>query len=248
MLRAFFEDNPSVAVAFSGGVDSAYLLYAAAKYARRAKAYFVCSEFQPEFEAEDALRLASELGVELEVIELGVLSDPVIAENPADRCYHCKKRIFSAITGRARADGFAILLDGSNLDDDPAQRPGMRVLEELSVRSPLREAGLSKADVRRLSREAGLFTWDKPSYSCLATRVPTGCALSAELLGKIERGELALMKLGFRDFRLRWRGGGAKLELTEEQLPMAVEKRNDILAALCGEFDEISLDLKGRRV
>lgn len=246
MLKAFFEENPYVAVAFSGGVDSAYLLYEASKYAREVTAYFVKTVFQPRFEQDDAKRLADGLGAKMKIIELDVLADAAIRANPARRCYLCKKRIFTRIAECAREDGLRVILDGSNLDDDPAQRPGMKALEELDVRSPLREAGLTKAEIRRLSREAGLFTWDKPSYSCLATRVPTGCGIDGETLEKIERGELALMGLGFKNFRLRWRAGAAKLELTGSQMPMALEKRNEILSALSGEFSEISLDLKGR--
>ena len=246
MLKAFFEENPEAALAFSGGVDSSYLLYAASKYARRVTAYFVKTEFQPEFEAEDAVRLARELGAEMKILSLSVLADENIRANPADRCYICKRRIFTLIGRQAAEGGYPVLLDGSNLDDDPSRRPGMRALAELNVRSPLREAGLTKAEIRRLSREAGLFTWDKPSYSCLATRVPTGCELRGELLEKIERGESALMDLGFEAFRLRWRDGAAKLELTEKQLPMAIEKRKEILSALKNDFTEISLDLEVR--
>lgn len=246
MLKSFFEENPSVAIAFSGGVDSAYLLYEASKYARNVTAYFVKTVFQPWFEQEDAKRLAGGLGVKMKIIELDVLADEAIKANPARRCYLCKKRIFTRIAECAREDGCGVILDGSNLDDNPAQRPGMKALEELNVRSPLREAGLTKAEIRRLSHEAGLFTWDKPSYSCLATRVPTGCELDSGMLEKIERGELALMGLGFKNFRLRWRDGAAKLEMTESQMPMALEKRSEILSALSGEFNEISLDLKGR--
>lgn len=246
MLKAFFEENPAAAIAFSGGVDSAYLLYEASKHAKNAAVYFVKTEFQPEFELSDARRLAEELSVRLEVINLSVLADEEIRANPPRRCYFCKKQVFSNIQERARQDGFSLILDGSNTDDDPAQRPGMKALEEMKVRSPLREAGLSKADIRRLSREAGLFTWNKPSYSCLATRVPTGCELQKDILEKIERGEGALMALGFDNFRLRWRSGAAKLELTAEQMPMALEKREEIIAAIGGDFTEISLDLKSR--
>ncbi len=227
-------------------MDSAYLLYAAAKYGEDVTAYFVRSEFQPSFEVADAVKLAYMLGVELRIIDMSTLEDDAIRANTKERCYLCKRRIFEAIISSAAADGYEVIADGSNLDDDPAQRPGMRALNELSVLSPLREAGLSKADVRRLSNEAGLFTWDKPSYSCLATRVPTGCPLDGEMLSKIERGETALMELGFSDFRLRWRSGGAKLELREEQLPLAISKRNDMLSALEEDFGEICLDLRSR--
>ena len=246
MLKAFFTENPRAAIAFSGGTDSAFLLSQAARYARDCTAYFVKSEFQPAFEREDAERLAAELGVRLRVLERSMTEAPEVLANPADRCYLCKQRVFSAIWAAARAEGYELLLDGSNLDDDPAQRPGMRALRELQVRSPLREAGLTKAEVRRLSREAGLFTWDKPSYSCLATRVPTGTTITPAMLSTIERGEGRLMKLGFSGFRLRWRERGAKLEVPAAQLPLVLEKREEILDCLSPDFGEISLDLRPR--
>ncbi len=248
MLKAFFEENPAAAVAFSGGVDSAYLLSQAARYARDCTAYFVKTAFQPAFEREDAERLAAELGARLRVLELDLTAAPEVLANPPERCYLCKRRVFGAILAAAAEDGYSLVLDGSNLDDDPAQRPGMRALRELQVRSPLREAGLTKAEIRRLSREAGLFTWNKPSYSCLATRIPTGTGITLPMLEKIERGELAMMELGFSGFRLRWRPGGAKIELSAEQLPLALEKRETLLALLGGEFPELTLDLRPREI
>lgn len=241
MLKDFFEINPSAALAFSGGVDSAYLLYCAAKYAKKVKAYFVKTEFQPDFELEDALRLAKELEAELEIIHLSALENSEIAQNTPRRCYFCKKMIFSAIRQKAVTDGFSLLLDGSNLDDNPSERPGMAALSELEVRSPLREAGLTKSDIRRLSREAGLFTHDKPSYSCLATRVPEGTALTREILYKTERGENELYKLGYSDLRLRYINGAARLELRKEQLLRAEREKDRIFAALGGDYTDLTL-------
>lgn len=170
-LQDFFTSHPKTAIAFSGGVDSAYLLYAAKKYAEEVRAYYVKSEFQPRFELEDAVRLAQDIGTDITVLEQSVLSVPQVAENPADRCYHCKTAIFTAVMKAADADGFSVLLDGTNASDDAQDRPGMRALRELSVRSPLRECGLTKQEIRRLSKAAGLFTWNKPAYACLATRI-----------------------------------------------------------------------------
>lgn len=241
MLRNFFESNPRAAVAFSGGVDSAYLLFCAARYAKSAKAYFVKTEFQPDFELEDAMSLARELKAEVDIIHLSALENPQIAENSPRRCYFCKKMIFSAIWQKAREDGFDLLLDGSNLDDKPSERPGMAALVELEVRSPLREAGLTKSDIRRLSREAGLFTHDKPSYSCLATRVPSGTSITREILDKTERGESALYRLGYSDLRLRYIDGAARLELKSEQLARAEKEKEKIFAALCGDYTSLVL-------
>lgn len=246
MLKAFFEENPRVAVAFSGGTDSTYLLQQAAKYADSVTAYCVLTVFHTAEELADVKRAAEELNVPLKVVELDILAEENVAENTSKRCYYCKRQLLSQVKKLAAADGYSVVIEGSNADDDPDQRPGMKVLEELAVRSPMREAGLSKADVRRLSKDAGLFTWNKPSNSCAATRVPTGVRLEKEILDKIKAGEKALHEMGFSDLRLRWRSGGAKIELPPEQMAAAVEKRNDILAALGGQFKEISLDLKGR--
>ena len=147
-LQEFFEEHPRVAIAFSGGVDSAYLLYAANKYAKEVRAYYVKSEFQPQFELDDALKLAKELNADVKVIKLSVLTNPDVCENPANRCYYCKRTIFSEITRAAQDDRFDVLLDGTNASDDIAERPGTKALAELSVLSPLRECGLTKAEIR----------------------------------------------------------------------------------------------------
>ena len=160
-LRDFFAAHPRVALAFSGGVDSSYLLYSALQWAGSVGVYYVRSAFQPQFEADDALRLSAD-----------VLADARVAANPSDRCYFCKKIILSAIRAQAEKDGYDVLLDGTNASDDIADRPGWRALQEEGVLSPLRLCSLGKADIRRLSKEAGLFTASKPAYACLATRIP----------------------------------------------------------------------------
>lgn len=245
-LEEFFRENPECALAFSGGTDSAFLLYAAKKYARRVRAYYVSSAFQPRFELDDARRLASELCAEMSVLKVDVLATEEVRTNPPDRCYHCKRVIFSAISAAARADGFTVLLDGTNASDNAGDRPGMRALRELAVRSPLRECGLTKPEVRRLSRKAGLFTWDKPAYACLATRVPSGEELTTEKLQRTEAAESELHALGFRDFRVRTLGGCARLQIPETQLPLLLEKRTDILEKLKRRYGAVLLDLEVR--
>ena len=173
-LNEFFSLVPKAAVAFSGGTDSAFLLWAAREFGCEVRAYYGKTAFQPQFELEDARRLASELEVPMTVVEADILSVPEAAANGPQRCYHCKTALFSRLRQAAREDGYTVLLDGTNASDDAGDRPGMRALRELEVRSPLRECGLTKDEVRRRSREAGLFTWDKPAYACLATRIPTG--------------------------------------------------------------------------
>lgn len=246
-LRDFFRENPKAALGFSGGVDSSYLLYEGLRLGADIKAYFVKTAFQPEFELHDAERLALDIGADFSVIEADILANGAVAANPPDRCYRCKRVIFETLRNQADIDGYSLLIDGSNASDDAADRPGMRALGELSVRSPLRECGLSKSDIRLLSKDAGLFTWDKPSYSCLATRIPTGREITNELLERIERAENALFTLGFVDFRVRVAGGAARLQLTPGQMEMAMQKRERILSAIRPHFNEVFLDMECRK-
>ncbi len=245
-LREFFALHPRVALAFSGGVDSSYLLYAALRWAEDVGVYYVRSAFQPEFEVRDALRLAGELGAEVKLLRADVLSCPAVAANPADRCYHCKTNIMSTIRAAAAADGYPLVIDGSNASDQISDRPGFRALEEQGILSPLRLCGLDKATIRSLSREAGLFTWDKPAYACLATRIPTGERITPERLAAVEAGEAALAAMGFTDFRLRTPEGRAWLQFTAEQLPEARARFDEIRAALAPYFAEIAIDPKER--
>ena len=245
-LERFFAENPRAAVAFSGGADSAYLLYAAVKAGANVKAYYVKTAFQPQFELEDAKKLAGELGTPMQVLPLDILCDQAVTANPPDRCYHCKKRIFSAIRAAAVQDGFSVLLDGTNASDDAGDRPGIRALKELSVRSPLREAGLTKAEIRRLSKEAGLFTHDKPAYACLATRIPTGETITAEKLRRTEWAETYLAGLGLRDFRVRAMGNTAKLQVRASDLNLVVTHREQITAELGKAYEGVLLDLEVR--
>ena len=245
-LREFFERHPKCALAFSGGTDSALLLCEARRLGADVKAYFVKGPFQPQFELEDARRLARELGAEMEVIETDVLALPEVAENGPRRCYYCKRAIFSLIFERARRDGYETVIDGTNTSDQVDDRPGMQAIAELGVLSPLRMCGVTKAQVRELSAEAGLFTARKPSYACLATRVPTGTAITREALEKVERGEEALREMGFSDLRLRLEGTGARLELPAAQLPAVVQNRERVLEVLLPSFSRVTVDLAGR--
>lgn len=245
-LSVFFKENPKAAVAFSGGVDSAYLLYAAKAAGADVRAYYVKSAFQPQFEMEDARRLCGELDMELKTLTADVLADCVIRENPADRCYHCKKIIFTTIAEVAAADGYTLLLDGTNASDEEGDRPGMRALRELSVRSPLRECGLTKEEIRKRSKEAGLFTWEKPAYACLATRIPAGEEITAEKLKSTEAAEDFLFSLGFTDFRVRRFGEAARLQFPASQLGRALEKREEIVKELKQYYKAVLLDMEAR--
>ena len=245
-LRAFFANHPRMALAFSGGVDSAYLLYAARACGCDVAAFYAQSAFQPEFERRDAQRLAEQLDVPLNVVPLDVLAVAAVRDNPADRCYHCKKAIFTALLSAAEAQGYEAVMDGTNASDDTSDRPGMKALVELGVLSPLRLCGITKAQVREYSRAAGLFTWDKPAYACLATRIPTGTPITDEDLNRVEGAEAALFALGFSDFRVRLFHGAARLQLPGTQMAEAIARREEIRGALAPWIEIVMLDLKDR--
>ena len=245
-LEEFFQENPRLALAFSGGTDSALVLYLAKKYGCDLHAYFVKGPFQPRFELHDARRLSDQYDVPMTVLEFDALAHPQIRANAPDRCYHCKHAVFECILHAAQADGYTLLIDGTNASDDDADRPGMQALKELQVRSPLRECGITKPQVRALSREAGLFTWDKPAYACLATRIPTGTELDADTLQRVEYAEDVLHGLGFSDFRVRVVGTMAKIQLPEAQFCRVLEQREHILKTLGERFADVVLDLKPR--
>ena len=245
-LSDFFKQHQKIALAFSGGVDSAYLLYASLQAGCDVHAYYVKSAFQPQFELEDAKKLAQELGAKMTILELDVLEDSVITSNPANRCYHCKKKIFNSIKEAAKADGYHVLIDGNNASDDADDRPGMKAVQELKVLSPLRECGITKAEVRKLSKEAGLFTWDKPAYACLATRIPTGAQITSEKLAATETSEKVLTDLGFTDFRIRLSGTVAKIQVREEQLEKLLLYRKEILEKLKPYYSAVTVDLEVR--
>lgn len=246
-LQEFFGAHPKAALAFSGGVDSSYLLYAARQLGADVKAYYVKTAFQPEFEYQDALRLASQLGADIQVLTLDVLACPDVTVNPKNRCYFCKQHIFGNILRQAKADGYDTVLDGTNASDQVSDRPGMKALQEMKVLSPLRLTGLTKAEIRRLSREAGLFTWDKPSYACLATRIPAGTEITGADLARTEWAEDYLMSLGFRDLRVRQLGSDiARIQLPEAQMDTFMALRGEITRTLKTRYAGVLLDMEAR--
>lgn len=245
-LSDFFRDVPKAAMGLSGGTDSAYLLYAAKKLGADVRPYFIKTAFQPAFELEDAKKLCECTDGELSVLELDILTVPRLAENPQDRCYFCKTALFSVLKERAKADGYDVVIDGTNASDEASDRPGMRALTELGVRSPLRECGITKAMVREFSAEAGLFTADKPAYACLATRVPTGEIITPEKLQKVERAENALFEMGYADFRVRLAGKAARLQFKRADMLRAVGEWDEIRRAVGKDFSAVAMDLKGR--
>lgn len=246
-LQDFFEENKKVALGFSGGVDSSYLYYMAVKCGADIRAYYIKSQFQPRFELDDARRLAADIGAELTVIDKDILASENVAANPDDRCYHCKKQIFGTIVAQAEKDGYNVIIDGTNASDDVDDRPGMKALTEMEVKSPLRLCGLTKDDIRRLSKEAGLFTWNKPSYACLATRVQAGEIITADILRRVEGAEEVLRLMGFSDFRVRKRGDIGLLQIPECQMMSVIKMREEILLGIRPYFKDLVLDLNGRQ-
>ena len=245
-LAEFFQTYPKVALAFSGGCDSSYLLGVAKKYGVAIKPYFVKSAFQPQFELEDALRLGQELAIDITVLTIDVLSEPQITANPPNRCYYCKQQIMNLIKTQSQADGYSVLIDGANASDDISDRPGMKAAHEIGILSPLRLCGITKNEVRQFSKELDLFTWNKPAYACLATRIPTNQPLSASLLESVEKSEHELRSLGFTDFRIRIYHDAARLQLKEAEMASALQQKEIIRQRLQPYFKIILLDLAGR--
>ncbi len=191
-LKTFFVEHNRVAVAFSGGCDSCLVLALAKKYCKDVKAYMVFTDFQMRSDLLDARNFARACGVDLEVFELDVLKHENMQQNPENRCYLCKSLMFQTIRNAAVRDGFDTLVDGTNLSDDPSNRPGFKALKEYDVISPLRLCGLEKSDVRALSAALGLISANKPSFSCIATKFPYGTILSSGILRQKERELKAL--------------------------------------------------------
>jgi uncharacterized protein len=216
-LLAFIAAQGSAAVAFSGGVDSSFLCHAAAAaLGARAIAVTIVSPMLPKSEIDCAVDVARRVGIEhIFVEESGI--DEEVAANPKERCYFCKKIEFGHILEAARERGIKAVLDGSNMDDLGDYRPGLKALEELRIVSPLREAGLTKAEIRELSRRFDLPTWDKPAFACLASRIPYGERISREKLHRVEQAEETLRSMGFRQFRVRSHGDIARIEVAPEE-------------------------------
>lgn len=241
-LRAFFGEHPRIALAYSGGTDSAFLLHAAVSMGADVLPVFARTPFCTASELEDARGLCSAEGLELAVADVDVLSSEPVRLNGPDRCYHCKRAILSAVREAALRNGYAEVADGTNASDPEDGRPGMRALRELGVLSPLRSCGIAKDMVRSMSRDAGLPTWDRPTNSCLATRVATGVPLTPAMLRLVEDAEGRVSALGFSGFRVRTDGRSARLQLPGSRYDEGRARWQDILDALGPLFGDITLD------
>ncbi len=237
----------SAVVAFSGGVDSTFLLKAVKISGIRALAVTSASPSHPQWDVQTAIEMASSIGMPHRLIKTLELENPRYSENSPDRCYYCKSELFSALADIARKEGFGCVMDGSTADDLNDFRPGMKAAGQYGVKSPLLEAGLGKDHIRRLSRELGLCTWDKPSSPCLASRVPYGTPVTEAGLRKLALSEAALRGLGLREFRVRDHGDVARVEVSQEDFDLALAARKEIVSALKGHFRFVCLDLEGFR-
>ena len=242
----------SAIVAFSGGVDSAYLAWAATSIlGPRAVCITAESPSYPDHHRQLALRIASDFRLHHEFVKTAEMERPEYRANPTDRCYYCKHELYTTLTGVARARGIAAIVDGNNADDRGDYRPGRRAAREFGVRSPLDEADLLKDDIRELSRRAGLPTWDEPASACLSSRIPYFSEVTSEKLRMIERAEEALRDLGFRVCRVRHHDTLARLEIGRDELARALapELRERIVTELRAiGYQHVTIDLQGYRM
>ncbi len=249
-LKGLFKQSDTILLAFSGGVDSTFLLYTLARiFKLKVKALTIKTPYIPRWEVDEALSFCKKYNINHEVINLPFAES--IISNPVDRCYRCKKVLFSKIKEYAETNNFNIIVDGSNADDTSDYRPGMRALKELKIISPLLESGISKAEIREHLKKWGLEIWNKPAYACLLTRIPHDVIVDEDLLSRIEKAELYIKNIGFPGTRVRVHGEVARLEcfpqyikdLCDDKIRTKITKELKNIG-----FKYISLDLDGYRM
>jgi uncharacterized protein len=250
-LKKTLREMGTVLIAYSGGVDSSFLAVTAHEVlGQNSLAVFASSPVAPPMEKEAAESLAHQFGLRFRIIESNEMANPDFVANPPERCYYCKRELFSELKPIALAEGLKWVADGTNADDLSDYRPGRKASAEAGIRSPLLEVGLTKAEIRQLSRTQGLPTWDRPASPCLASRIPYGIPVTAETLNKIAQGEKYLHNLGLRQVRLRHHGDIARIEL--DQPDMAKIIKTDIRQGIIEHFKAlgykyVTLDLTGYR-
>jgi pyridinium-3,5-biscarboxylic acid mononucleotide sulfurtransferase len=251
-LNERLKELERVVVAFSGGVDSTFLLRAARDVLGRGRVLAVTavSEIHPESEIGGAKRLARSIGVKHLLVRSGEMEDEAFLSNPPDRCYECKRRVFGSLRALAAERGFGFVIDGTNADDAADFRPGRRALHELGIVSPLQEAGFTKREIRVLSKKWGLPTWNRPALACLATRIPYGTRITPGILKRIDAGETWLRRMGFLQVRVRDHGDLARIEIAAGEMGRA--RASGFFAKAAAKFKSIgyryvTLDLEGYR-